>query len=161
MTRLPDGSYLSAIYPNATHRRNADKGVAVRVVEYTMADGPDKDGNTIYRLMTTILDHERAPAIELAELYARRWEIETTIDEFKTHLGGRDLILRSKTPEGVFQEFWGFLLAHHAVRSIMHDAAQKVDAAPNELSYTHSLNEIRRKLPYFLVVPPSEVEVTV
>jgi hypothetical protein len=156
--RLADGSYLSRIYPSPKARKRNTKGVAVRVVEYKLVAGADAEGETIYRLITTILDHERAPADELASLYAQRWEIETTLDEFKTHLGGRDLVLRSKTPQGVRQEFWGFILAHHAVRALMHDAATKVDVAPNRLSFTHTLNEVRRKLPQFLVVSPSEVE---
>jgi len=158
VSRLADGSFLSTIYPTTKDRRRSENGVTVRIVEYSLANGSDNDDETTYRLMTTILDHERAPALELAELYGRRWEIETTLDEFKTHLGGNALVLRSKTPEGVNQEFWGFVLAHHAVRAIMHDAAQKVDAAPNELSYTHAVNEVRRKLPYFLVTPPTDVE---
>jgi hypothetical protein len=156
--RLADGSYLSTIYPTTKDRRNDQRGVTVRVVEYTLTNGSDAEGEDIYRLITTILDHDRAPAVEMAQLYAQRWEIETTFGEFKTRLGGRDLVLRSKTPDGVRQEFWGFILAHHAIRSIMHDAAEKAQVPPNRLSYSHSLEEIRRKLPLFLVVPPSEVE---
>src|SRR5207253_10754500 len=68
------------------------------------------------RLVTTILDPLRAPAEELAALYHERWEIENTFDELKTHLRGRQIVLRSKTPELVRQEFYGFLLAHFAVR---------------------------------------------
>ena len=44
-------------------------------------------------------------------LYPRRWEIEIAYDEFKTHLRGGRVVLRSKTPELVEQEFFGFLLA--------------------------------------------------
>ena len=160
-TRLSDGSYLSHVYPSPKDRRRGTNGVPVRVVDYSLLAGADPEGETIYRLITTILDHERAPAEELAALYAQRWEIETTLDEFKTHMGGRDLVLRSKTPEGVRQEFWGFILAHHAVRALMHEAATKADVAATRLSFTHAVNEVRRKMPMFLVVPPSEVQNTV
>ena len=156
--RLADGSYLSTIYPTTKDRRNQRDGVAVRVIEYSLMGGPDAEGENIYRLITTLLDHEAYPALEMAALYAQRWEIEIAFDEFKTHLGGRDLVLRSKTPDGVRQELWGFIMAHHAIRCIMHDAAEKVHIPPNSLSYTHALLEIRRKLPQFLVIPPSDLE---
>ena len=64
--------------------------------------------------MTTILDAAAAPAVELAALYHERWEIECALDELKTHLRGARMVLRSKTPELVRQEFWGLLLAHGA-----------------------------------------------
>ena len=114
--RLADGSYLSTIYPTTKDRRNQRDGVAVRVIEYSLMGGPDAEGENIYRLITTLLDHEAYPALEMAALYAQRWEIEIAFDEFKTHLGGRDLVLRSKTPDGVRQELWGFIMAHHAIR---------------------------------------------
>jgi hypothetical protein len=123
-----------------------------------VTNSQEPEEETHFQLLTTILDHTRASALELAELYGQRWEIETTLDEFKTHLHGRDMVLRSKTSDGVYQEFWGLMLAHHAVRHIMHDAACKSGNPPNRLSYTHSLREIRRKLPYFLVIPPSGLE---
>ncbi|MDR3706814.1 MAG: transposase [Capsulimonadaceae bacterium] len=156
--RLADGSYHSAIYPTTKDRRNQRDGVAVRVIEYSLTRAPDAEGEKIYRLITTLTDHESYPALEMAAIYAHRWEIEIAFDEFKTHLGGRDLVLRSKTPDGVRQEFWGFIMAHHAIRSIMHDAAEKAQIPPNILSYTHALLEIRRKLPQFLIIPPSGLE---
>ena len=65
-----------------------------------------------------ILDHKLAPAKELAALYHERWEIENTLDELKTHLRGAQIVLRSKTPELVRQEFLGLLLAHFAIRGL-------------------------------------------
>jgi hypothetical protein len=154
--RLPDGSYLSRIYPSPNERRRGGDGVRVRVIEFQLA-GEAASEETLFRLITTILDHEAAPATELAAAYADRWEIETALGEFKTHLRGRGIVLRSKKPAGVYQEFWGFLLAHYAVRSIMHDAALRAQVDPDRLSFTHAVRTVRRKLPYFLAVPPSEV----
>lgn len=101
--RLPDGSYLSTLYENDWHRRRDKDGVRVRVIEYRLEGVPDSE--PLYRLLTTLLDHQKAPALELAALYHERWEIETVLDELKTHLKGPQLILRSKTPELVRQEF--------------------------------------------------------
>jgi hypothetical protein len=121
LQELPDGSYLSKIYPSTTARRRDEKGIIVRVIDYEI-DGIE-GGESIYRLLTTILDPSTAPAEELAALYHRRWTIETVFDEFKNHLRGKKIILKSKKPELVIQEFYGLLLAHYAVRGIMHEAA--------------------------------------
>jgi hypothetical protein len=154
--RLSDGSYASSIYPpgtSETQRRAGSKGVAVRVIEYTL-DGVAA-AEPLYRLVTTVLDEDAAPATELAALYHERWEIETALDELKTHLRGASITLRSKTPDLVLQEFYGLLLAHYAVRGLMHEAALKADEDPDRLSFVHSIRVIRRKLPRFVAIPPS------
>jgi len=151
--RLDDGSYLSKIYPSATDRRNKRNGVTVRVIEYTMKNMSNSE--PLYRLVTTILDPERAPAADLAALYHDRWEIENAFDELKTHLRGAKIVLRSKKPELVCQEFWGFMLAHFAIRGLMHDAALKDDVDPDVLSFVHAVRVIKRKLPLYIAFPPS------
>jgi hypothetical protein len=150
--RLPDGSYVSQIYPSPQDRRHNTNGVTVRVIEYQLRDVPGSE--PIYRLLTTVLDHQQAPAPELAALYHERWEIETALDELKTHLRGARIVLRSKTPELVRQEFYGLLLAHFAIRGLMHEAALKVDEDPDRLSFTHAVRVIRRKIPLFSAIPP-------
>ena len=152
-TVAPDGSYLSRIYPSDRDRRHKTNGVVVRVIDYRL-DGVD-GAEPLYRLVTTILDHEGAPANELAALYHERWEIETALDELKTHLRGARIVLRSKTPDLVRQEFYGLLMAHFAIRALMHEAALKADEDPDRLSFLHAVRVIRRKLPLFVAVPPS------
>jgi IS4 transposase len=98
---------------------------------------------------------EAAPAEELAALYHQRWEIETAFDEFKTHLRGARIVLRSKTPDLVRQEFYGLLLAHFAVRALMHEAALKADLDPDQLSFTHTVRIVRRKILTAVSFPPS------
>jgi len=97
----------------------------------------------------------RPPAEELAPLYHERWEIETALDEFKTHLRGARIVLRSKRPDLVRQEFYGFFMAHFAVRALMHEAALKGDADPDRLSYVHAVRVIRRKMARVAALPPS------
>jgi hypothetical protein len=154
--RLADGSYLSRIYPSERDRRHNSNSVVVRVIEYTLAGVPGAED--CYRLLTTVLDPEQAPALDLAALYQQRWEIETALDELKTHLRGPKIVLRSKTPELVRQEFYGLLLAHFAIRGLMHEAALKGGIDPDEVSYTHTIRVIRRKLPRFAAIPPSRQE---
>ena len=153
LARFADGSYRSVVYPSARDRRHETRGIAVRVIEYTLTGV--RDAEDLYRLVTTIADPERAPAVELAALYHERWEVETAFDELKTHLCGAKVVLRSKTPDLVRQEFYGVLLAHFAVRGLMHEAARKADADPDQLSYLHAMRVIRRKLPLAVAIPPS------
>jgi len=150
--RLADGSYLSRIYPSERDRRNHTNGVVVRVIDYQLTGVAGAE--PIYRLLTTILDPEKAPAHELAALYHERWEIETALDELKTHLRGARMVLRSKTPDLVRQEFWGLMMAHFAIRGLMHEAALQADEDPDRLSFVHAVRVIRRKLPIFHAIPP-------
>ena len=153
--RLPDGSYLSKIFASRKDRRRDRDGRVVRVIEYQLEGVAD--GESLYRLITTVLDDGKAPAQELATLYHDRWEIENVFDEFKTHLRGRQAVLRSKTPELVEQELYGFLLAHFAIRGLMHEAALKSDLDPDRLSFVHTVRVVRRKLHCFTAIPPSAV----
>lgn len=150
--RLADGSYLSHIYPK--DQRHPSKGVPVRVIEYELKGVPGAE--PIYRLLTTITDPDMAPASELAALYHERWEIETSFDELKTHLRGSKIVLRSKTPDLAQQEFYGLLMAHFAVRGLMHEAALRTDEDPDRLSFIHAVRVVRRKLPFLNAIPPRE-----
>ncbi len=153
LQRLDDGSYLSKVYACGKDRRNDARGVSVRVIEYKL-EGVE-GAEPLYRLITTIVDPRQAPAEQLAALYHERWEIETALDELKTHLRGARIVLRSKKPDLVKQEFFGFMMAHFAIRGLMHEAALKDDVDPDKLSYVHAVRVIRRKLPHFVALPPS------
>jgi hypothetical protein len=150
---LADGSYRATIYPTDKDRRHRAGGVRVRVVEYRLEGIADAE--PLYRLVTTILDPAQAPAAELAALYHERWEIEGALAELKTQLRGARVVLRSKTPELVRQEFWGLLLAHFAVRGLMHEAALRADEDPDRLSFSHAVRVVRRKVPLFAALSPS------
>jgi hypothetical protein len=154
--RLPDGSYLSRIYASTSDRRNQRAGIIVRVIDYRLKDVEGSE--PVYRLITTILDPEQAPAKELAALYHERWEIETALDELKTHLRGAQIVLRSKTPELVRQEFFGLLMAHFAIRGLMHEAALKADEDPDRLSFLHAVHVVQRRMARYGVIPPSAEE---
>src|SRR6476660_3246463 len=150
---LADGSYLTTIYPSDKDRRHRTGGVQVRAVEYRLEGVTEAE--PLYRLVTTILDPAKAPAAELAALYHERWEIEGALAELKTHLRGAQVVLRSNSPELLRQEFWGLLLAHFAVRGLMHEAALRADEDPDRLSFLHAVRVVRRKLPLFAALPPS------
>jgi hypothetical protein len=152
-TDLPDGSYLSRIYRCERDWRHQTNGVVVRVIDYEL-DGV-ADAEPLYRLITTLLDPEQAPASELAALYHERWEIETALAELKTRLRGTHIVLRSRTPEMVRQEFYGLMLAHFAIRQLIHEAALRADEDPDRLSFLHAVRVVRRRLPAAAALSPS------
>jgi hypothetical protein len=153
--RFSDGSYLASLYRTAYDRERRRNGIAVRVVEYKLEGA--RGGDPYYRLVTNILDPEQAPAEELAALYHQRWEIENALDEVKTHLRGPGVVLRSRLPELVEQEWYGFMLAYFVVRGVIHEAALQAREDPDRLSFTHAVRVIRRKLPMFAIFPPATV----
>jgi hypothetical protein len=141
--RLNDGSYLSVLHEViGTRRRRSD--VVVRVVEYGLDDPARSGTEDRYRLITTLLDAEAAPAAELAALYTHRWRFETALSELKTHQRGPRVVLRSKAPDGVTQELYGYLCVHYAIRWLMHAVAIEADEDPDRLSFTRSLRVARR-----------------
>ncbi len=154
--RFPDGSYLSQIFPTGADWKKRTHGVVVRVIDYQLQGVGGAE--PVYRLLTTILDPELAPAPELAALYAQRWEIETAFDELKVHLRGARIVLRSKTPELVRQEFYGLLLAHFAIRNLMHEAALRADLDCDGLSFLHAVRVVRRQVGRHGAIPPSGEE---
>ena len=152
--RLEDGSYISSIYPSAKDRRHRRNRIPVRVIEYRL-EGVEKP-EPLYRLLTTILDPTLAPALEVAVLYHERWEIENTFDEVKIHLRGRDIVLRSKTPDLVLQELFGLFLAHFTVRALMHEAAIQAHLDTDSLSFVHGVRIVKRKISKGAIPPSGE-----
>ncbi|MFZ4250447.1 IS4 family transposase [Streptomyces griseoincarnatus] len=138
---LPDGSYLARIEANK-HSKAAGTLKAppalVRVIEYRVDGHAD-----IVRLITSLTDPEKYPAVELAALYARRWEIELVFDEIKTHQRGRP-VLRSQTPDGVRQEIYAHLIVHHATRDLLDEAARLHRSTAERTSFTRALHVVRR-----------------
>lgn len=151
---LADGSFLSQLRPGkGTAHNDKSAAVTVRVIEYTL---PGTQSNeTRYRLLTTLLDAEHAPALELAALYHERWEVESVFDELKTHLHQRRRVLRSKKPDLVRQEFYGWVLAHYAVRWLMYSAGTAHEMAPRRLSFVANVQLLRRAQPQSGAFPPS------
>ena len=151
---LEDGSYLSWIAPDGKSKKKGASKIMVRVIEYTIKN----DGEpVIYRLITSLLDSIAFPALVLAMEYHKRWEVESTIDELKVHLLGRKTLIRSLNPREVVQEVYGWLLGHWAVRSLMFEVAEKAEISPLRLSFTGTLNVIRRAVPKFQRLELTEI----
>jgi len=133
LRRYRDGSYLSQI---GTTR--------VRVVECEITIATSAGRHTgVYRLATTLLDHDRYPAAALVTLYHQRWEIETAYLELKSSiLGGR--VLRARTPAGIAQEIYALLATYQILRIAMADAIDATGGIdPDRASFTIALNAAR------------------
>jgi hypothetical protein len=156
---LDDGSYLSALYApgKGPAGRDARSAQVVRVVEYSLPASQQAQ-STRYRLVTSLLDPKTAPALELAALYHQRWQVEAVFDELKTHLAQRRRVLRSKTAELVRQEFYGWVLAHYAVRWLMHQGAQRHRLAHAQLSFASHVQLFKRSQPRSGAFPPSAAQ---
>jgi hypothetical protein len=154
---LDDGSYLSTIHPTGVGAAQAKaRAITVRVIDYRLPGLPDAEPH--YRLITTLLDAKAAPAMELAQLYHRRWEIEAVYDELKTHLRQSRRVLRSKTPELVRQEFYGWVLMHYTVRWLLHQGATRHRIPHEELSFTGHVQWLRQEQPLSGAFPPRAPE---
>jgi hypothetical protein len=158
---LPDGSYLSVVARPALHDKARSKVIAaaragedldpgqavrVRVIEYEI---PDRDGDgsgELISLITTITDPAAASAQELAQAYCQRWEEETCNDQIKTCLRGPGTVLRSKSPDMVRQEIYGYLLTHHAISALICQAATEADIDPDRVKFTRTLRIVRRAI---------------
>ena len=91
----------------------------------------------------------------MAALYHQRWEVEAVFDELKIHLLQKRRVLRSKTADLVRQEFYGWVLAHYAVRWLMHQAATEHCQPDRSLSFTANVQLLRCAQPQSGVFPPS------
>jgi Insertion element 4 transposase N-terminal/Transposase DDE domain len=153
---LPDGSTLAYLRPSDRTRRAQGERLLVRVIEYTLTDPALPGYGEVHRLVTTLLDPRGAPALDLVCLYHERWESELVIDETDTHqrLAGRPL--RSQKPEGVIQELYALVLAHFAIRALMHEAALQAGIDPDRLSFVHAVRVLHDAIPEFQMVSPAE-----
>jgi hypothetical protein len=158
---LPDGSYTALLInpdiKGAARRRliesaragddtDPDRARTVRVIEYQV---PDRDGDgtgELICLITTITNHAAAPAMTLATAYHQRWEHETGNDQIKTHLRGPGRVLRSKSPDLVRQEIYGYLLTHYAISDLICRAATEADIDPDRVKFTRTVRIVRRRV---------------
>jgi hypothetical protein len=148
---LSDGSYLSKLYRRDWDRVKDRDGQVVRVIRYTLADPQRVGHGQEHVLLTTLLDAELYPALELVLLYHERWEIELVFDEQKTHQHGwratKPADLRSQTPVGVLQELYALSLGHFVVRSVMAESASRQGLDPDRLSFVGCLQILRCRMP--------------
>ncbi len=150
-------SHRAYVYPSEHRRRRDGEHLLAPVIEYTF-DDPGRPGHgERHRLVTALLDPQALPARDLICSYHERWEIEIAIDEFDTHQRLLDRPLRSQRPVGVIQELYGLLIAHDAVRFLMHEAALQAGAHPDRISFTHALRALQDAVREFEMTAPEQL----
>jgi hypothetical protein len=154
--RLADDAMLASLYPSDPTRRKRGEHLMGRIVEYTLTDPALPGYGQVHRLVTTLLDPSLASAFELVWAYHERWEIEMLIDETDTHQRLSDRPLRSRKPIGVIQELYGLLIAHDAIRFLMHEAAVQHQLDPDRRSFVHAREVIRDAIAEFQRVTPDQ-----
>jgi hypothetical protein len=160
--QLSDGSYLSKVYPSTYWQEKDRYGISVRVICYTHDDPRRVNCQVEHRLLTTLLDPIKYPAVELICLYHERWEIELVYDEQKTHQhpkrAEKPTHLRSETPAGVIQELYALSLGHYMTRALMVQAAEREDLDPDRLSFLNCLRVLRDRMVEYACKPAGERE---
>ena len=126
--------------------QDPNQSLMLRMITYCVP------GGETVRLLTDLMEPRVYPAIELARLYHERWEAELVFDEIKTHFlkppsGGQPTHFRSKTPDGVYQEAYGALIAYNLVRDLMVRAAEAHSVPPLSLSFVGTLGVLKIWLP--------------
>ncbi|CDM56204.1 IS4 family transposase [Rhizobium sp. T1470] len=123
----------------------------VRAIETTTSHGKKRI------LLTSLMDRQTYPASEIVHQYEERWRIETSYRELKQELLGSELTLRSGTPETVYQEVWGALLAYNLVRLEMAEVATEAQVEPTRLSFITALHYLRHEWGWMAIEAPGKI----
>lgn len=146
LTTLADNTYLSRLNPPRQKSKPNSPPIPVRVIEYTVITTDTSDNTTtseLFCLITTLLNPATAPAMELAQLYHQRWQIETGLGALKTEQRGSGIVLRSHQPAGVLQEIWAMFCVYQAVRELAFQAATHTSLDPSRISFKHAIETAR------------------
>ena len=156
---LPDGSDLVRLRESdgmlARRRKTTGEPRAIRLADITarlvtftvtVTDEAGRTKPSIFRVLTTLLDHDTYPAIEIAQAYARRWQVELVYKTIKSTLRGGNRRLRGQAPELAEQEIWGLLAVYNTLVDQAVAAAVNLNIDPHQISFTTVLRAVRDHL---------------
>jgi hypothetical protein len=156
---LPDGSQqvqlresdaMLARRRKATGDKTAPRlaGITARLVTFTVTvtDEAGRGKPSTFRVLTTLMDHHACPATEIAQAYARRWQVELIYKSIKSTLRGGDRRLRGQAPELAEQEIWGLLAVYNALVDQAVATAVDLGIDPHQISFTTVLRAVRDHL---------------
>jgi len=84
-------------------------------------------------VLTTHLSSGGVNISDIADLYKRRWEVETNLRSLKTILGMD--VLKGKSPDMVKKEIWVHMLAYNLIRAAMAEIGRSAKRLPTSLSF--------------------------
>ncbi len=93
-------------------------------------------------LVTTLLDPEKYPAAEIAQLFLQRWNVELFFRDLKTILKMEHL--RCQSPTMVQKELFMHLIGYNLIRAVMLQSAHRHDAPLERLSFKGSVDAVRQ-----------------
>ena len=134
LVRLPKSKVRAKGWTKAQWARLPDF-VELRVVT-SVRRRPGFRPETV-RIVTTLLDKDAYPAVEIIGLHARRWEAELRFRDLKSAMGMETL--KCKTPEMVEKELMMHMIALNLVRALAIDAARLRDVDPARISFSAAL----------------------
>ena len=161
--KVGDGSYLSVVFASRVSpkvraqileaARSGDdleefegRARLVRVVEYEVPDRGIDGQRELFCLLTTLLDARCAPAALLAAAYHERWEHESANAQAKVVLRGPGKVMRSQSPDMVYQELYGYLLTHYALTCLICQAATEAGIDPDRVKFKNAVRIVRRRI---------------
>lgn len=156
VAELADGSRLVRLRESRSMlcRRRGQAGdgslpalppVLARLVEFDVlvADGRGRRRGSRVRVLTTLLDARACPAVQIAAVYARRWQIEVVYRRIKVSLRGGGALVRARTPQLARQEIWAFLALYNALCDLAVAAAARQGADPDEVCFAAVVRLVR------------------
>ncbi|MCW2938823.1 MAG: transposase [Actinomycetia bacterium] len=119
-----------------------------RLIEFDLAvtDERGKQRTSRLRVLTTLLDPATHPALQIAQVYAERWQIELAYLRIKVTLRGSGAVLRGQTPALARQEIWGFLTVYNALCDLATAAAALDGIDPDQISFIATLRMTRTRV---------------
>ena len=149
--RYGKDDFLGRLNVGKKYRQINPELPAAIVVRFIRTVVYDRGKRKVIWLATSLLDAEVYPAKEIAELYARRWRIETLFRELKINLSAD--VLRSLSPAGIYKEVAARMTAVNIVRTIMLEAAVEGGVDPIRISFVHALRIIVTAAPALACEP--------
>lgn len=118
--------------------------LTLRQIKVTV-DTPGFRVSSFY-LVTTLIDETAYSALELADLYYQRWDVELFFRDIKTTMGMD--ILRCRSAEMIYKEILMHLIAHNALRLLVLDAVAQAKQSPRQIGFKASLQALRQWEPW-------------
>ena len=133
---------------------NLPRELRLREVRVRISQGGFRTKEVV--VVTTLLDHEKYSAADLAKLYRARWQAELDLRSLKITLGMD--VLRCKTPAMVRKEIWAHLLAYNLIRTVMAQAAVTQETPMRAISFKGTLQTMHAFAGYLMIATGESAE---
>ena len=136
-------------------KKNPNLGVTwqARLVTYPER----KESNHLLGILSSLTDTDTYPAQAILDVYFERWEIENGYGEIKQYQLDENILLRSQTIDGVYQEIWGLLIAYNLIRVEISRIAKEADVSPLRISFVMALRYIQDELMWCAIASPGTI----